>query len=219
MTTTPGPLTGAPIARSITDRSEIPIPARITQRVDEEEADAAGHRPDLIDHAPDRAMPRTPEPCGGGPHGARAILPARVRSAVAPSGPTARPACGSRSIASARSIARSMRSARSPTATCSFVGGGADELGPLRGAGRVRVTPIDRGLGALAGPRRVGRRDRQRLVGVPRRRPTRARRGRPGAPRPVGGCSSSTTTAATTSRDCAATCRSTAPGAVATGRS
>ena len=97
------------------------------------------------------------------------------------------------------------------------LGGGA---GRARAVRRARRPRHDRAASdALAGRRRLGRHDRQRLVGVPRRRPRRAGRGGPRPPARAAGCSSSTTTAGTTCPACAATSSSTATGPGATGRS
>ena len=50
MTTTPSGLTGAAMAWSTTKRRLSPMPVEDQQGVDEEEADATGHRADALDH-------------------------------------------------------------------------------------------------------------------------------------------------------------------------
>ena len=186
MTTTPGPLTGAPIARSITDRSEIPIPDE-DQRA--RRRGRAGCRPGIARtwrssqgscHAP-----RT----GTLPGGARARVlyfpPVSDLPLALPDDSAAAPAAPP-SIGSARSIAPSSASAPSPDRDVLVLGGGADELARYA-AGGARVTTVAAERLPLARRRRLGRRDRQRLVGVPRRRPGRPGRGRsrPPARRPA----------------------------------
>ena len=60
---TPSGLTGAAIAWSTTKRRLSPMPDEDQERVDEEEADAAGHRADARDHR--HATDGTARSCDG----------------------------------------------------------------------------------------------------------------------------------------------------------